>query len=124
MWMLSFGSNEDEARRSADIIRHYRFTQQCFIGRPNASMSYWKRGNRVPSNDYTDDDCTNNNPDTTQARRVSGAWKVVDGSHWMLHMGNKENEARRAEEVIKHYNLNRQCYVGRPDPGMTYWLSE
>jgi hypothetical protein len=39
-------------------------------------------------------------------------------------MGGNESEARQAEEVIRHYRLNRQCFVGRPNPGMTYWLSE
>jgi hypothetical protein len=124
MWMLSFGPRMMEAQRAANIIRSYRFTQQCFIGRPNAAMTYWKRGTSVPSNGMSGEDCTTNNPATTQARRIGGRWKVVDGSHWLLDTGSNEADARRAEEVIRHYRLNRQCFVGRPNPSMSYWLAQ
>ena len=124
MWMLSFGNRGAEANQAANIIRHYRFTQQCFLGRPGPSMTYWKRGNTVPSNGYPGDDCINNDPDTTQARWVSGEWKLVDGSHWMVSFGSNENEARQGEELVRYYRLNRQCFVGRPNASMTYWLAE
>jgi hypothetical protein len=122
--MLSFGSRAAEANLAANTIRNYRFSQQCFIGRPNPGMTYWKRGSGVPSGGMAGDDCINNNPDTTQARWAGGAWKLVDGSHWLLHFGSNEAEARKAEEVVRNYRLNKQCFVGRPNPGMTYWLAE
>jgi hypothetical protein len=87
-------------------------------------MDYWKRGENIPSNGMPGDDCVGNNPDTTQARFTSGQWKVVDGGHQMLAFGPRQNEARHAEEVIRHYRLNKQCFVGRPNASMTYWLSE
>lgn len=123
-WLLTFGDNEGEARRAADIIRHYRFTHQCFIGRPNIGMAYWKRDGGVPTRGYADDDCVRNNPETTRARFISGQWKIVDPGHQMLAFGARQSDARKAEEVIKHYRLNRQCFVGRPHPSMSYWLSE
>lgn len=122
MWMLSFGTEEDEANEAASI--HFRFTEQCFLGRPGPSMTYWKRGGGVPSNDYPGDDCINNNPNTTQARWVGGEWKLADGSHWMVSFGSNESEARQGEELVRHYRLNRQCFVGRPNASMTYWLSQ
>jgi hypothetical protein len=126
MAMLYYGGDEAGAQRAAEVIRSYRFTQQCFIGRPNASMSYWKKGSGIPSNGYPGDDCVNNNPDTTQARYVGGEWKLVDGSHWMLSFGSNEAEARQAEEVVRNYRLNRQCWVSRGGGGskLNYWLSQ
>jgi hypothetical protein len=124
MWMLSFGPRMIEAQKAANIIRSYRFTQQCFVGRPNAAMAYWKRGSGVPSGNMPGQDCVTNNPDTTQATRIGGRWKVVDGSHWMLDTGSNEADARRAVDIIRHYRLNRQCFVGRPNASMTYWLSQ
>ena len=126
MWMLDYGSDESNAERAAEVIQHYRFNQQCYIGRPGPSMSYWKRGDSVPSGSYPGEDCVNNNPDTTHAQFVGGAWKLVDGGHWMLDFGSNEAEARQAEEVVHHYNLNRQCWVVRSGGGgkLNYWLSE
>jgi len=124
MWMLSFGPRMMEAQKAANIIRSYRFTQQCFVGRPNAAMAYWKRGSGVPSGSMPGQDCVTNNPDATQAVRIGGRWKVVDGSHWMLDTGSNEADARRAVDIIRYYRLNRQCFVGRPNASMTYWLAQ
>lgn len=124
MGMLSFGPRAAEAQRAANIIRTYRFNQQCFVGRPNPSMTYWKRGDGIPSNGYPGDDCTNNNPDTTRAVFQGGQWRIVDGSHLLMSFGSRGAEARKAQEVIRSYRLNRHCFVGRPNPSMDYWLSE
>ena len=123
-WMLSFGMRPAEAARAANIIRHYRFNQHCFIGRPNASMDYWKRGSRVPSGGIPGDDCIRVNPDNVEARRVGGVWKLTDGASWLIDFGGRGVEARQAEQVVKHYRLTQQCFVGRPNPSMTYWLGE
>ncbi len=126
MWMLDYGSDHSNAERAADIIRNYRFNKQCYVGRPNPSMSYWKRGNDVPSGDYPGDDCTENNPSTTHAQFVGGEWKLVDGSHWLLSFGSNASEAHKAEELVHNYHLNRQCWVVRSGGGgkLNYWLSE
>ena len=42
MWMLDFGASEANARKAAWIIKHYNFTRQCFVGRPNAPMMYFR----------------------------------------------------------------------------------
>ena len=34
---------------------------------------------------------------------------------------DNENEAQRSLRIIRHYNLNRRCVVGRP-PSLEYWL--
>jgi hypothetical protein len=124
--ILFYGADRAGADRAVELIRHYRFSARCFIGRPGPSMRYWKRGDKVPSGGYPGEDCVNNNPATTQARFVAGEWKLVDGGRWMLRFGSNEAEARQAEEVVHRYSLNRQCSVGnRSDGGkMNYWLSE
>lgn len=42
MWMVDFGNKESEARDSVAVVKRYRFNQQCFVGRPQASFYYWK----------------------------------------------------------------------------------
>jgi hypothetical protein len=123
-WVLDFGSNKTAADRSLDIIRHYRFDQICYVQRPNAAMTYWKRNGQVPSGNMPDEDCVNFNPHTASAAHVGGAWKVVDGSVWLLDYGSNEAAADQALAVIQNYNLNRQCFVARPNPPMQYYLSQ
>jgi hypothetical protein len=90
-------------------------------------MTYWRRGSGVPTGGaaapFPNEDCLHVEPSNVQARFVGGAWKVVDGNTWVLDFGANRANAEHAVEVIQHYNLNSQCFVGRPDPSMQYWLS-
>jgi hypothetical protein len=43
MWLLDFGVSEANARKSVWIIKKYGFTHQCFVGRPNAPMMYFRK---------------------------------------------------------------------------------
>lgn len=69
------------------------------------------------------EDCVNFDPRNAQVSRVSGRWKIVDGSHWVFDFGGNEAEARRALRVIRHYRADQSCFVGRPDPSLSYLLA-
>ena len=127
--IINFDGDRNAAERAVEIIRHYRFDQQCFIGRPDPSMMYWKRRSGVPAGGYPGETCFGVNPDTARAKLVAGEWRLVDGNHWLLTFGTNEREARAAAEIVQRYRINRQCSVGhgagvRDDRVMTYWLSE
>ena len=68
------------------------------------------------------EDCINFNPDRIRVEFIQNRWKLVEGRHWIFDFDSKPNEAVRAAEIIRHYGLNRVCYVGRPEPSMTYLL--
>ncbi len=123
-WLLDYGANGGAAHHAADVIHHYHFTQQCFVKRPNAEMMYWKTGDHVPSGNTPGQDCIGLNPMTTHAEFVGGAWKVVDGSNWLLDYGSDHGAAMHAAGVIHDYSLNRQCFIERPHASMMYWLSQ
>jgi hypothetical protein len=66
------------------------------------------------------EDCVGFSSANARVRNVNGRWKIVDGNHWMFDFGADEREARRSLRVIKHYRLNKSCFVGRPGPSFTY----
>jgi hypothetical protein len=68
------------------------------------------------------EDCVSFNPATTTVKQINGHWKIVDGSHWMFDFGSNQAEARKALSIIKHYRMNRSCFVGRPNPSFKYML--
>jgi 2-haloacid dehalogenase len=41
--LLDFGDSEADALHAVTIIKRYGFTHQCFVGRPNAPMMYFRR---------------------------------------------------------------------------------
>jgi hypothetical protein len=68
------------------------------------------------------EDCISFNPNNVAVVKIGGHWKIVDGSMWLLDFGNKKDEADKTLQIIKDYGLNRQCFVGRPNPSFEYWL--
>ena len=60
-------------------------------------------------------------PSKIAVRRIGGRWKIVEGDHWIMDFDDKEDEARIAYEIIKKYSFGHICFVGRPDPSMTYF---
>ena len=123
-WMLDYGSNMAAAQRAAEVIRNYQFDQQCFVKRPNATMMYWKSAGRVPNGGMIGDDCIGLNPMSAAVSFAGGAWKVVDGPHWLLDYGPDQSAANQALVVIRNYRLNRECFVMRPHASMSYWLAQ
>lgn len=69
------------------------------------------------------EDCVNFSPRNAQVTRIDGRWKIVDGSHWVFDFGGNEAEARQALRVIRHYRADQSCFVGRPDPSLSYLLA-
>jgi hypothetical protein len=67
-------------------------------------------------------DCIKFDPGAAAVQQANGNWKVVVGGMWLLDFGNSESEAREALAIIKHYRMDKQCFVGRPDPSMEYYL--
>ena len=123
-WVADFGANRAAAEQGLAIILRYGFTSQCFVARPNPPMTYWLDGKNVANvKRGALGGCLTMKQANVQARNVGGAWKVVQGDQWMLDFGSNREGAEQAVRVIQTHNLNRQCFVARPNPPMTYWLS-
>lgn len=70
------------------------------------------------------DDCININPAQVSVARKNGRWKLVQGNMWILDADQKRNEMLRARQIVQNYGLNKQCFVGRPDASLKYWLTD
>ncbi len=120
-WLLDFGGKKNEAEQALKIIKHYRMNSQCFVGRPDPSMTYCLVDGRAPTGPAPGEDCVSHNLGNLQVKNVNGRWKIVDGAHWLMDFNDKEDEARTALKIIKKYGFTRHCFVGRPDPSFEYW---
>lgn len=70
------------------------------------------------------EDCLSFNPANITVAQVNNRWKIADGSHWMFDFAGKQDEARQAHRILRHYGMNQTCYVGRPQPSFTYLLRD
>lgn len=69
------------------------------------------------------EDCIAFDPGKAKVEQIRGTWKITVGSMWMLDFGAKEAEARTALAIIQRLKLDKQCFVGRPDPSFEYFLA-
>ncbi|MEO1517820.1 MAG: hypothetical protein AAFV95_22560 [Bacteroidota bacterium] len=119
-WAFSFGRNKEEAIKALRVIKHYRITQSCFVGRPGPSFSYLLKNGKAPTGAIRSEDCVSFNPRTAQVKRINGRYKIVDGRHWVFDFGNNKAEAIKSLNIIKKHGFTKSCYVGRPGPSFTY----
>lgn len=119
-WIADFGGKGREAKHALSVIRHYGLDQQCFVGRPGPSMTYFLTRSRIPAGAMRGEDCVGFDPANTALRRINGRWKIVDGNHWIMDFGGNRSEADQALTIIRHYHARMSCFVGRPGPSMTY----
>ncbi len=112
--------NKAEADRAVKIIKHYKLNKTGYVGRPNPSFEYWLVNNAAPSGALAGEDCIAFTPANLAVQKISGRWKITDGNSLLFDFDQKEGEARETLCLIKKYGFKRTCYVGRPDPSMTY----
>ncbi|MEM9920986.1 MAG: hypothetical protein AAF990_22995 [Bacteroidota bacterium] len=117
---FSFGNKVKEARKALRIIKQYKVTQSCFVGRPGPSLEYLLRQGKAPTGAIAQEDCVSFNPRTIKVKRINGRYKIVDGSHWVFDFGNSKAEAVKSLNIIKKHGFTKSCYVGRPGPSFEY----
>jgi Lysyl oxidase len=125
-WMLDTGTSQAEAQRAVEIINHYKLASMCFVGRPRCGdvrpMMYWLTDSgRAPSGQLAGEDCLGFDRDNLAVVEIGGRWKIVEGTHWILDFGPGEGNARAALHFIRKHRFDQICFVGRPDPSMTYF---
>ena len=125
-WMLDTGTSPWEAQRAVDIINHYKLSSLCFVGRPRCGdvspMMYWLTDSgRAPSGQLANEDAIAFNRSNLAVVQVGDRWKIVEGTHWLLDFGPGQGNAVAALHFIRKYRFDVMCFVGRPDPSMTYF---
>lgn len=125
-WLLTDGRSrmkifEDptEAVRTMKIIQYYGMDSHCFVGRPNASLEYWLVDGQAPTGPMAGEDCVSFDPSNLSVRTSGNQWLLVDGNHSLFAFPN-EAEAEQARNIIQKHGFTKSCFVGRPDPSMTY----
>lgn len=125
-WMLDTGTSQWEAQRAVEIINHYGLASFCFVGRPRCGdvspMMYWLTdAGRAPSGQLPGEDSIAFDRSNLEVVQIGDRWKVVEGTHWLLDFGPGQGNAVAALYFIRKYRFDEICFVGRPDPSMTYF---
>lgn len=119
-YAFDFGRNKAEAYRALKVIKHYKITQSCFVGRPKPSFEYLLNKAGAPTGPMASEDCISFNPSKIAVKKINGRWKIVEGNHWIKDFGTNEKEARQTFAIIKKHKFTKSCFVGRPNPSFEY----
>lgn len=119
-WLMDFGNKRNEAEKTLSILRHYRANSQCYVGRPDPSMTYILTNGNSPRGRMNGEDCISFNPDRLDIDRDGTRWLMTDGNSRMK-VFNNAREAWTALGIIRKHGFNKQCFVGRPDPSFRYF---
>lgn len=121
MWLLDFGASRSEADQALKVIKHYGMNSQCFVGRPHPSMEFYLVDGEAPAGAMPGEDAISFNRADVEVQYVRGSWKVVERNRWIMDFGQAQSEARQALSYILYHEFRYICFVGRPDPSMTYF---
>lgn len=122
MWLLDFAANQQQANQALQIIRHYRLNQQCFVGRPQASMKYYLTNGKAPVGPFPGEDSIYFDNTKLRVVNIRNRWKIIElPSHMMLDFDQNEEEAWTALRIIWKYDFSYICFVGRPNAPMMYF---
>ncbi len=120
--LFDFDSRQTDAQSTVQIIQHYHMTQTCTVGtnlpgQQNAPMEYELVGASAPTGSMPGEDCIGDNPATVSDQNIDGRWTITDGFSLMFNFGPQKPQADQGVAIIRSYNFNQQCFVGRPDTG-------
>ncbi len=119
-WLFDLGSKRTEAEQALRIIKYYSMNQSCFVGRPQPSFSYLLVSGQPPKGEFPGEDCISFNPDKVSVYKERGRWRILEGYRVLFDFDYKEDEAKKALQVIHRYGFKRACYVGRPTYNFMY----
>ncbi len=99
-----------------------RFTDRS--GRSNYTFTeHFARRASAPTGGGAHEDCIAVDYRRARVAQINGRWKIAIGSMWLKDFGGNRREAEQALRVLRHYRMDKQCFVGRPKPSMEYYLS-
>jgi hypothetical protein len=118
--LASFGPNQLEARQAWNAVQYYRFSEQCRIGRPTPSFSYFLVAGQAPRGLRSGLATQPFRPEAVLVRPLGQGWAVTAGEE-VLAQFERVEEARELAEAIQRYHFDHLCHVGtNPGPGMTF----
>ena len=120
--LANFGTNQMDARLAWNTLQHYRFTEQCLIGRPNPSFSYFLIGGQPARGLKFGIAVQPFQPETVLVRALGQAWAVSAGEQPLVVFERLE-DARELAEAIQRLRFDHLCRIGNtPGYGMTFFV--
>jgi C1A family cysteine protease len=111
------GSSRNDAERVRAVVRHYKLTKQCYLGRPDWNFEYFLAGKKTPAEQLAGEACDPFDLANLDVDRDGGQWQLKDGIRRVRTFA-KENDAWMAYAYMRRHEFTHSCTVGN---GFTYY---
>jgi hypothetical protein len=119
--LANFGTNQMDARLAWNTLQYYRFSEQCLIGRPSPSFSYFLVGGQPPRGLKFGIPVQPFQPETVLVRALGQAWAVSAGEQPLV-VFERLQDARELAEAIQRLHFDHLCRIGNtPGYGMVFF---
>jgi len=119
---VDFIGKEDKIEKAIQIIRHYNLNFKGTVNNNSENFLYYLADDKSPEGNFPGgEDNIPFNRSKIEVRRIGSRWKIVEKNHWILDFGENQEDARQAFSIILQYQFNFICFVGRPNPPITYF---
>lgn len=127
LWLMDFGTSQTNANRARDVIKKYKMTHQCFVGRgvSPTPLMYYKVGTGWPSGSMTGQDGLTFNAYNNWPTWSGSSWQIKDCGILLGDFGSSLDAAWEASNLLYLNHFHTKVFVGgRTNPGMTYFLKD
>lgn len=115
--LARFGANEREARQAQETIRHYHFTEQCFVEGAEPPLSYFLVNGKAPRGVRFGLVTIPFKPELAGARKQGDDWVVAQGDQVLWNFRDRESAARELLKTIRTFGFDHLCILGVPEQG-------
>lgn len=121
--LASFGRSERDARLALAVFQRYRFTEECRVGHPKPTCSYYLVNGQAPRGHHLGVSSVSFRPENLTVRERGEAFMICEGNRGLLNFGEHEQDARTVLQAIQHHKFDRWCHIGRAGQGgMTFFV--
>jgi len=113
------GTSRTEADKALAVLKHYKLTRQCYLGRPNWNFTYFLAGSKTPTGEMAGETCTKFKLAGLDVDREDNGprWRLKDGVKH-LRFFDSEDDAWRAYAYLRRHEFDQQCSSGN---GFNYY---
>jgi hypothetical protein len=119
--LANFGPHESDARQALDVVRYYRFTEHCLMGRPTPSFCYFLVAGQAPHGVRFGANGNSFRPNLLRVQTYGKQFYLAEGNRVLLSFGDRGEEAQQALKIIQEHHFDCLCRIGPPGTaGFTY----
>jgi hypothetical protein len=114
--LANFGPSLADAHRGLRVLQFYRCTEQCLVGQPKPTFSYFLANGQAPRGLMFGLRGETFRTGELTVGQLGGGWAIYDGNKPIIRAAGQLDDARKLLQLIRQQQCDCICRIG-PDEG-------